>query len=199
LVHVGADIDLTSESPIGHGRVICFSIYCGAQFNFGAGPRVFVDLLLGEEGIMDVFRPYFEDARIKKVWHNYSFDRAVLGNHGVNVRGFGGDTMHMARLWSAARTGGYSLQALTRDLLPVGKVPMSQRFGKPRVLKNGTLGKVIDVPSTVELHTNVRFEAIMFVTFFLLAVSKRNPVNIRVTFCISLLLTARDTVRVDRV
>ena len=95
------DIDLSCESPIGHGRVICFSIYCGPQYNFGSGPSVFVDLMLGESGILNEFKSYFEDRRIKKVWHNYSFDRAVLGNHDVNVQGFGGDTMHMARLWSA--------------------------------------------------------------------------------------------------
>jgi hypothetical protein len=57
--------------------------------------------MLGESGILDVFKPYFEDVRVKKAWHNYSFDRAVLGNHDVNTQGFAGDTMHMARLWSA--------------------------------------------------------------------------------------------------
>ncbi len=62
-----ADIDLKRDSPIGHGRVICFSVYCGPQHNFGGGPRVFADLMLGEPGILEVFRPYFEDVRIKKV------------------------------------------------------------------------------------------------------------------------------------
>ena len=37
------------------------------------------------------------------MWHNYSFDRAVLWNHEIDVRGFGGDTMHMARLWDSNR------------------------------------------------------------------------------------------------
>jgi hypothetical protein len=57
-----------------------------------------------------------------QVWHNYSFDRAVFGNHGIDVRGFGGDTMHMARLWSAARIRGYSLEALSKDLTSSSKV-----------------------------------------------------------------------------
>ena len=62
-----SDIDLKRDSPIGHGRIICFSVYCGPQHDFGGGPRVFADLMLGEPGILDVFRPYFEDVRIKKV------------------------------------------------------------------------------------------------------------------------------------
>ena len=50
-----------------------------------------------------------------QVWHNYSFDRAILTNHGIVCDGFGGDTMHMARLWDAGRNqmGGYSLEGLS--------------------------------------------------------------------------------------
>jgi hypothetical protein len=86
-----------------------------------------------------------------QVWHNYAFDRHMLANHGIEVRGFGGDTMHMARLvracvlyvvlvydtdacpstctlaaqWHAARLfglGGYSLEGLTKDFLDRGKI-----------------------------------------------------------------------------
>ena len=53
-----------------------------------------------------------------QVYHNYGFDRHVLYNHGINAVGFGGDTMHMARLWSASRAkGGFSLESLTDELL----------------------------------------------------------------------------------
>ena len=51
------------------------------------------------EGVLNEFKPYFENERIKKVWHNYSFDKSVLYNSGILCKGFGGDTMHMARLW----------------------------------------------------------------------------------------------------
>lgn len=44
------------------------------------------------------FKEYFEDEKILKIWHNYGFDRHIIGNHGINVKGFFGDTMHMARL-----------------------------------------------------------------------------------------------------
>lgn len=49
------------------------------------------------------------------MWHNYGFDRHVFYNHGINVRGFGGDTMHMARLYDASKSfGGYALSSLTK-------------------------------------------------------------------------------------
>ncbi len=61
-----------------------------------------------------IFKDFFEDPHIKKVWHNYSFDRHVLRNHGIDCQGFTGDTMHMARLWDSSRQGkGYSLESLT--------------------------------------------------------------------------------------
>lgn len=61
-----------------------------------------------------IFKQFFEDANIKKVWHNYSFDRHVLRNHGIDCQGFAADTMHMARLWDSSRQGkGYSLESLT--------------------------------------------------------------------------------------
>lgn len=52
-----------------------------------------------------------------QVWHNYSFDRHVFGNMGINCSGFAADTMHMARLYDASRKlqGGYSLESLSGD------------------------------------------------------------------------------------
>ena len=57
------------------------------------------------EGVLEEFKPYFEHQNIRKIWHNYSFDRHVLGNLGINCQGFGGDTMHMARLWDTGKEG----------------------------------------------------------------------------------------------
>lgn len=55
-----------------------------------------------------MFKDYLEDKRFLKVWHNYSFDRHIFYNHRIDVQGmtsmidirlgFGGDTMHLARL-----------------------------------------------------------------------------------------------------
>lgn len=49
------------------------------------------------------------------MWHNYGFDRHILYNHGINIKGFGGDTMHMARLADPSRMR-YSLKSLTTEM-----------------------------------------------------------------------------------
>ena len=66
---------------------------------------------------MGDFPAVLESPEIRKAWHNYSFDRHVIENHGVRLRGFAADTMHMARLWNSNRKleGGYSLEALSSD------------------------------------------------------------------------------------
>lgn len=62
-----------------------------------------------------IFKEYLEDNKYKKIWHNYGFDRHILNNHGINVSGFGGDTMHMARLADPSRgPKEYSLSSVTK-------------------------------------------------------------------------------------
>lgn len=78
--------------------------------------------------------------------------------------------MHMARLWNSSRRteGGYSLEALTGDhevmkstaLGPkkelIGKVSMKTIFGKKKVKKDGTEGKLITVAPVEELQRKER-------------------------------------------
>ena len=35
------------------------------------------------EGLLLEFKAWFEDDAVRKVWHNYSFDRAVMANEGI--------------------------------------------------------------------------------------------------------------------
>eukprot|EP00775_Hariotina_reticulata_P010412 gene10412-10570_t len=67
--------------------------------------------------VIEVFREFFEEPKFQKIWHNYGFDRHVLQGLGFKVSGFGGDTLHMARLHDASRklAGGYSLESLSGD------------------------------------------------------------------------------------
>lgn len=51
-------------------------------------------------------------------------------NHGINVKGFGGDTMHMARLYDSSKMfGEYSLAALTKEYR-VGLVKITEIYNK---------------------------------------------------------------------
>jgi DNA polymerase-1 len=108
------EIDPKEQSPVGNGKIICFSCFAGPDIDFGNGPRLFIDNYAECEGLVNIFKDYFEDSRYLKVWHNYSFDRHIIYNHGINVLGFGGDTLHMARLYDTSRMPNeFSLSKLT--------------------------------------------------------------------------------------
>uniref|UniRef100_A0A7N0TZ66 DNA-directed DNA polymerase n=1 Tax=Kalanchoe fedtschenkoi TaxID=63787 RepID=A0A7N0TZ66_KALFE len=168
-----AQIDVKQETPVNHGEIICFSIYSGAYADYGTGKScIWVDVLDGGgREILLEFAPFFEDPTIKKVWHNYSFDKHIIENYGIVVSGFHADTMHMARLWDSSRrtNGGYSLEALTgNDKLMdipkvckdeeklIGKVSMKTIFGRKKVKKDGSEGKVVCIPPVEELQRDER-------------------------------------------
>ncbi|XP_024364019.1 DNA polymerase I B, chloroplastic/mitochondrial isoform X2 [Physcomitrium patens] len=167
-----AGIDVKKESPVGHGQITCFSIYCGPGADFGYGKnRLWVDVLDGGDDVLRVFKRYFEDPSIQKVWHNYSFDKHILSRHGIHPQGFYADTMHLARLNDSARRGskgGYALEVLSADRkvmdycsknfteedgsVFVGKKSMKELFGKAKLKKDGTPGKIKVVPPVDELQ-----------------------------------------------
>ncbi|KAF4038940.1 DNA polymerase family A [Phytophthora infestans] len=149
-----AQIDVKAVGPVGNGVVTCLSLYSGPDVDYGNGPYVWVDNLDSAEGTLQLFKEFLESKNYLKVWHNYSFDRHVLFNHGINVQGLGGDTMHMARLWNTARfqNGGYSLESLTADLLLQRKKPMKELFGIPKLKKDGSKGKERIMPTVEELQ-----------------------------------------------
>ncbi|KAL3138383.1 hypothetical protein ABBQ32_006185 [Trebouxia sp. C0010 RCD-2024] len=177
------DINLSKESPCGHGTVTCFSIYGGKSgsgevCNFAADPsgppqdRLWVDTMLDDQELNKelfvTFKEFFEDEGIKKVWHNYSFDRHVLHNHGIDCRGFAADTMHMARLWDSSRQGkGYSLESLTGDKKLMAdyaadlrsKTGMKSLFGRKNIKKDNTEGKLTVLPPVEELQTDPQTRA----------------------------------------
>eukprot|EP01083_Nonionella_stella_P224061 797889_1 len=145
------DIDLKARSPVGQGKIISASIFCGPDVDFGSGPRLWIDNLDEAEGTLDVFKEYFSDERCKKVFHNFSFDNHVLVNNGCEVRGFVGDTMHIARLWDSARAK-YSLESLSDDVLGARKAPIKERFGVRNVRKDGSFGKIVKFPELVDVQ-----------------------------------------------
>jgi len=82
-----ANIDVTSQSPVGNGNVICATVYSGPEVDFGSGPRLWIDNLDASQvrngrrqpaaillhfahtpqGILNVFKPFFESQEHKKV------------------------------------------------------------------------------------------------------------------------------------
>lgn len=142
------------KSPIGQGTVICVSVYSGPDVDYGRGPGQALWVDTTDLAVLEVLRPFLESRRCAKVWHNYGFDRHVIWNHGIDVKGFGGDTMHMARLWDASRKEGYSLAVLTDELTGRAKTPMKELFGRPVLKKDGSPGRKVELPPVEELQTS---------------------------------------------
>ena len=195
-------LDIQHDSPACAGDMVCFSVHASSLLpealageggtpgsppafeDADTGVRVADDALSvwvdtdGEHGVavLEVFRGYLEDASVRKVWHNYGFDRHVFERAGVRVAGFYGDTMHMARLYDASRASvafhaegedaagetarGYSLASLSRDPSIVGKkfasetpkVSMKELFAKNNVKQDGTLAKTMYMPGMREIQ-----------------------------------------------
>ena len=59
---------MKEETPVGHGKIICLSIYSGNQVDYGNGKScIWVDVLDGENNILMEFAPFFENPAIRKV------------------------------------------------------------------------------------------------------------------------------------
>ncbi|KAL0302053.1 UNVERIFIED_CONTAM: DNA polymerase I A, chloroplastic/mitochondrial [Sesamum radiatum] len=151
-----ANIDVKEETPVDHGEIICFSIYSGPEADFGDGKScIWVDVL--DAGGKDL---------LKECGTIIVFDNHVIENYGLKLSGFYADTMHMARLWNSSRRteGGYSLEALTGDSQimsdanrgpgekVIGKVSMKNIFGRKKLKKDGSEGKLITIPPVEELQ-----------------------------------------------
>jgi DNA polymerase-1 len=54
------DLDPKKEAPVGNGRIVCASMFAGPEFNFGNGPRLFIDNFGENAGLLDIFKPYLE-------------------------------------------------------------------------------------------------------------------------------------------
>jgi DNA polymerase-1 len=52
------DLDIKNEAPVDHGRIIGASFFAGPQYNFGNGPRVFIDNFGTNAGLINYFKDY---------------------------------------------------------------------------------------------------------------------------------------------
>ena len=160
------EIDLKTLGPVTNGYVTCVSVYSGPDFDYGLGDGpgtvLWIDNLDDAAGLLQEFKDWFENPKFLKVWHNYGFDRHVMFNEGIDCRGFGGDTMHMARLQDTSRGKmsngtGYSLEGLSGELLTRRKRPMKEIFGVKRLRKDGSEGSLVDIPPVETMQRDPKF------------------------------------------
>lgn len=94
-----------SESPVGRGRVICWSLATEQARYF----------LWAKD--LDYFKIWLQSERHKKVGHNvFAFDRHMFNNHGIKLNGVIGDTMRMARFWRSDKRFKTGLKSLMEKL-----------------------------------------------------------------------------------
>src|SRR5581483_5814904 len=88
---------------------------------------------LGIDTVLGVLKPWFEDERRRKVAQNAKYDRHVLANHGVEVRGLAHDTLLESYvLESSAR---HDMDSLAERYLGVKGISYDEVTGKgaPRI------------------------------------------------------------------
>jgi len=151
------NIDLKIESPVMHGELICASCFLGPEVDFGNGPRLFVDSYKND--LILEFKEYFEDAALMKCWHNYSCDRHIFFNHGIDVQGFSADTKHMALLADPSllvdpARGDSSLAALSSALAPELKLTRDAILNKLKL--DGSDIKIYEDSIDNTMKTNLK-------------------------------------------
>lgn len=73
--------NIRKESPVGKARCVVFSV-CFEE------DRAYCIKNYGEqEGMIKIFKPWFENERCKKLTHHGKYDRHVVANHGIMARG----------------------------------------------------------------------------------------------------------------
>lgn len=74
-------IDVKQETPVGHGEIICFSIYSGSEADFDGKSCIWVDVLDGGGDLLKEFAPFFEDPSIRKVWASFRSLNLIIRKH----------------------------------------------------------------------------------------------------------------------
>jgi len=73
--------NVKKESPVGKARCVLFSVCFNEDEAFA------VKNYGNQEGMIKIFKPWFESERCQKLTHNGKYDNHVMENHGIKVRG----------------------------------------------------------------------------------------------------------------
>jgi DNA polymerase-1 len=109
-ISVALNADLGAYIPIGHD-------YEGAPTQ------------LSEKTVLHAFKGLLEDENISKIGHNLKYDRSVLANHGISLRGIRRDTMLESYVLDSSRHR-RDLSSLTRDHLGHASLSYEDVAGK---------------------------------------------------------------------
>ena len=114
------DIETTSDQPMKAELV-------GISFCWKEGEAYYVALSNISEALKDL-KPILEDENIKKIGQNIKYDKLVLSNYGIEVRGITHDTMIASYLLNPSRMS-HGLDDLAFEYLGHKMTPINELLG----------------------------------------------------------------------
>ncbi|PJC48553.1 MAG: DNA polymerase I, partial [Candidatus Omnitrophica bacterium CG_4_9_14_0_2_um_filter_42_8] len=114
------DIETTSEQPMKAALV-------GISFCWKEGEAYYVALSNISEALKEL-KPILEDEKIKKIGQNIKYDKLVLSNYGIELRGITHDTMIASYLLNPSRMS-HGLDDLAFEYLDHKMTPISELLG----------------------------------------------------------------------
>jgi len=109
------DFETTSDDPI-RAKIIGIAASFGARTGYYIPVKHDVPTEFDKAGVVELFRPIFEDESIKKIGQNLKYEYRILMNYGIVLRGIGFDSMIAAYILEPQRTR-YNLDDLALTYL----------------------------------------------------------------------------------
>lgn len=135
---------------------MCASLTVDPNIISEEGHAYGLTIWMKREGPFTTSRNTWKIHRSRKCFTTTALIVMEFQNEGIEVGGFACDTMHMARLWESSRIGkgSYSLESLSEELY-IRKRPYKEIFGKPHIKRDGTEGKIVDVPEVIVIERSL--------------------------------------------
>jgi DNA polymerase-1 len=134
-------VDPSEESPVGKGRIVCWSIAYYPKVSLGThsiwktelSQRAFIPNWGSYESsiLQGVFRKWLE-SDWPKVGHNFTtFDAHIFENHGIRVGGVIGDTLRISRLCNSTKETPHDLKSQGYIKFGYGVGSYQELFSRP--------------------------------------------------------------------
>ena len=139
-------IDPRRESPVGRGRIVCWSLATSRARYFLWAKH------------LSKLKHILESESHPKVGHNvFTFDRHMFANHGIELNGIVGDTMRMARFLRADKRFSVGLKSLMEKLFGYKIGDYKDLFSRPsftgKINTRAKLGKSTRTINEVRIPT----------------------------------------------
>jgi DNA polymerase I-like protein with 3'-5' exonuclease and polymerase domains len=119
-------VDPYTESPVGRGRIFCWSI-AWYEEDPDCPERAYVSA-----DLLPLFAHWLASESVFKVGHNvFSFDLHMFANHGIPLRGIVGDTLRMSKLSFNHPDARHGLKPLRSAILGLEMQDYKELFSRP--------------------------------------------------------------------